>query len=470
MKDIEALVSLDAQLKIESMAIISKLAQDFKNKAGILDVDTPNIDRRIDDKEKYLGVMFSPEIRLFLKERLATLIMNEDFNPKVVDYITIFLQKNGGKITHLYMSKNIENLIGFTREDVENPLAFQRIMGANQITHHRQKREYIPTELARAEAREEGVPNMNQAGYVAFTKNGRVVFVSDNITTTEFPIEKSRLCVSCGTLTDETGVFGYGNSIEARYVHVNSQLEKAKKALGNIRSQVNQTRSSLDNVSDELKIEKERAVALEEGIRAMKERISRLEEEKDKLAKMAMFDSLTGIRNRRAFDQDMHYAISQKEREPHNKMFLMTFDLDYFKDINDTFGHDIGDEVLKEFAKLIQSRSRSVDKIYRNGGEEFAMIFEARTKSGAEIFANELRVLIKQELKKAIPDRPNPNYRVTVSIGLTEIDLNKYPGVSSSEISTSIQKKADRALYDAKERGRNRVVTTFKRFPSRYKY
>jgi diguanylate cyclase (GGDEF)-like protein len=123
-------------------------------------------------------------------------------------------------------------------------------------------------------------------------------------------------------------------------------------------------------------------------------------------------------------------------------------DLDHFKTVNDTYGHQAGDAVLAEFARVLQRAARTVDVVARYGGEEFMVALPETTYQGAVAFAERLRESIETHLFRA-NDAP---VRLTASIGIATFPA---PGVDGLD---SLLASADAALYRAKQDGRNRVV------------
>lgn len=160
------------------------------------------------------------------------------------------------------------------------------------------------------------------------------------------------------------------------------------------------------------------------------------------LEKQVVTDELTGVPNRRRFDQDIMNLIGHFERYQH-PFSLIAIDLDNFKAINDTHGHDIGDMVLKVFCEIAQESLREVDSLYRYGGEEFNILLSSQHVASGEVVAERIRSAVAQH------DFPTVG-QVTASFGVTEY------GVTDSQI--SFVKRADSALYEAKKRGKNRVV------------
>jgi diguanylate cyclase len=151
-------------------------------------------------------------------------------------------------------------------------------------------------------------------------------------------------------------------------------------------------------------------------------------------------DFLTGAGNRRAFDRKLAEFSGGHARQTHACLLLL--DLDHFKIINDRFGHATGDTVLIELCRLIRSRIRSIDTLFRYGGEEFVIVAIGTDLASAEKFAEELRVLIQST--PLIPDHP-----VTVSIGVAKL--------GAGEGGEAWFQRADAMLYAAKQSGRNAV-------------
>ena len=167
-----------------------------------------------------------------------------------------------------------------------------------------------------------------------------------------------------------------------------------------------------------------------------------LKEKSDKLQLMATTDMLTKLYNRYMFTELFHKFLENKKRDKENKLVLALIDIDNFKAINDTYGHNVGDEVLKNIANHLLSTLRSSDICARWGGEEFIILL---TNTDMEIAFSRI-----DRLRETIS---NINHsfdgKVTVSIGLTEI-------LESDTLLSSV-KRADDALYKSKECGRNQV-------------
>ncbi|MDX5376981.1 MAG: GGDEF domain-containing protein, partial [Halomonas sp.] len=160
----------------------------------------------------------------------------------------------------------------------------------------------------------------------------------------------------------------------------------------------------------------------------------------EELEQQATRDHLTGAHNRRAFDTAMRKAIRQAERSD-NTFSLLLFDIDRFKSVNDQHGHETGDVILKRLATLVSQTLRSTDLLARWGGEEFAVLLQDTSASGASTFAERLRQQVAETRLHGLA--------VTISLGIAEYHRGESPD--------EMLARADGALYRAKRAGRNRV-------------
>ena len=161
----------------------------------------------------------------------------------------------------------------------------------------------------------------------------------------------------------------------------------------------------------------------------------------------ALRDGLTGLYNRRAFDEHLKQAIGREGRQEGGKFALLLLDIDHFKKLNDTYGHPAGDAALRHTATLLHGHLRSADQDARFGGEEFAVIVAGAGEAGAVNMAERIR----QGIEKGQVIFDGARLAVTVSIGVAVWPRD---GLSGPELVVA----ADRALYAAKQGGRNRVV------------
>ena len=158
----------------------------------------------------------------------------------------------------------------------------------------------------------------------------------------------------------------------------------------------------------------------------------------------ALTDGLTGMHNRRYFDDAMSEYLDQF-RKIDKPIGLMILDLDHFKKVNDTYGHDVGDEVLRQIARCLQEFTRYHDVVARLGGEEFAVVAPNMSRESLFKLADRIRHAISSLNIKS----GNVTLRVTMSIGLAIWD--------HKETAEELYKRADMQLYQAKRTGRNRV-------------
>ncbi|MBO9665475.1 MAG: GGDEF domain-containing protein [Bdellovibrio sp.] len=157
-------------------------------------------------------------------------------------------------------------------------------------------------------------------------------------------------------------------------------------------------------------------------------------------------DHLTGAHNRRSFDEQVKRYIQLNQLD-HDPVTMLLFDIDFFKKINDAYGHDIGDFVLQECVRTLQeSFSREVDFVARLGGEEFAVILPGCDATVAAKMAEECMARIRKEVFV----HGNLEIRFTVSLGIAQLANNESPD--------SWYKRSDEALYNSKQTGRNKYT------------
>ena len=159
-----------------------------------------------------------------------------------------------------------------------------------------------------------------------------------------------------------------------------------------------------------------------------------------------MTDGLTSLRNRRAFDQQLPAALEHARRYQRS-LSLAVIDIDHFKSINDTYGHDAGDAILRGVAQLIASGTRQTDYTARIGGEEFAILLPETALFEGLQFAEKLRNLVASSTIRV----GDTGHRVTVSIGIANVPHSQVHDADE------LFRAADQALYRAKANGRNRV-------------
>ncbi len=180
---------------------------------------------------------------------------------------------------------------------------------------------------------------------------------------------------------------------------------------------------------------------------SLQHEIERRESLEVELQKQATTDALTGLFNRRQYELLFHRE-RERSRRLGTRLSLCVLDLDHFKQINDTHGHDVGDQVLRHVAALCTQKLRQTDIVGRFGGEEFILLLPETDLERAERLVNRLR----QCLEQAPVQAEGETIRVTATFGLTEVQAQ------DANIEEAV-KRADRALYKGKQGGRNRVVT-----------
>ena len=166
------------------------------------------------------------------------------------------------------------------------------------------------------------------------------------------------------------------------------------------------------------------------------------------LTSLAHRDPLTGLYNHRVFVETLQRELSRSQRSG-VPVGLLFADLDHFKLVNDQYGHLVGDEVLKEFARRARDTARRSDLVARYGGEEFTVLAPEADPAGLELFAERLRLAMEEPCATS-----KGGVRVTVSIGGAVYD----PSLGVEPDHGDLLARADAALYRAKEAGRNRVV------------
>jgi diguanylate cyclase len=180
--------------------------------------------------------------------------------------------------------------------------------------------------------------------------------------------------------------------------------------------------------------------------------IESLRQNLDKMTAESKRDFLTGVLNRRALDEAM-IALVDDSVKNNKELTLLMLDIDHFKQFNDKWGHQIGDEVLKTVAKALKHSVRGKDLIARYGGEEFCVILQETPIQGARVVAETIRKTIAGA-KLQRKDSKESLGQITVSIGISRYRLQ-----GEEDTIPFFVKRADDALYTAKKNGRNRVVS-----------
>jgi len=180
------------------------------------------------------------------------------------------------------------------------------------------------------------------------------------------------------------------------------------------------------------------------GVLAISRDLTQLYFAQKKIKAQTYTDELTGLNNRKSYNKRMEEMLELHERYQ-TPFSMLLYDIDNFKSINDTYGHNVGDRVLVQMSQLIKKSVRKNDYIFRIGGEEFVILFSETTISDAYKIAQKIRDGVEKNLHTIA------NRTITISIGLTQ--------VAHGDSSNSIFQRVDRYLYYAKEHGKNRVIS-----------
>ncbi len=178
--------------------------------------------------------------------------------------------------------------------------------------------------------------------------------------------------------------------------------------------------------------------------------MQRLNAANREIREMAITDSLTKLYNRRYFFTQLKDEFLRIKRHKRNLSCIM-LDIDFFKKFNDTYGHQTGDEVLREVAKVVNDQARATDLVARYGGEEFVVMLPETDDKGAVVFGEKIREAVDEKIMEA---DDGTKLHVTVSVGVCAMATEEIVKIEDESL---IIKYADEALYKAKENGRNRV-------------
>ncbi|MBC8316744.1 MAG: GGDEF domain-containing protein [Desulfobulbaceae bacterium] len=243
---------------------------------------------------------------------------------------------------------------------------------------------------------------------------------------------------------------------------LNSELRQYRSGLDSHGGEIeNKHQSIKQNVSPEVwKVLEKDLLGLQKAnaqmrsqLQTTENRLEKQEKEVVKLQRKSRRDPLTGAMNRLAMEEDLPNEFARNKRYARTFSLVMA-DIDHFKNINDTYGHSAGDEILKAFVSLMQQTLREVDVIYRYGGEEFLVLLPETDAKGALLAAERLRKAVDSKVLKH-RDTPNVKIHVTSSFG---VSINN----PDDDNHLDIIKRADQALYKAKNNGRNRVESLLK--------
>ena len=173
---------------------------------------------------------------------------------------------------------------------------------------------------------------------------------------------------------------------------------------------------------------------------------------KEQIRLLSMMDNLTQVKNRRCFDDDINKEVSRAQRhgQPLSCLFI---DADFFKKINDTHGHQAGDETLRCLASWVQTQLREADQLARYGGEEFAVLLP----DCDETLAYQVAERIRQHVASQTIQFEGVDINITLSIGVSTFNAEDFENATREQTIKALLGQADAAVYDAKESGRNQV-------------
>ncbi|MDX1334919.1 MAG: diguanylate cyclase, partial [Gammaproteobacteria bacterium] len=244
----------------------------------------------------------------------------------------------------------------------------------------------------------------------------------------------------------------FGDRVNAEVRGIEDSVQEAQDLdtlKSSIRTRIDAIQSHMDAYR---KMETEREERTSDEIKELsaqldtfQSEVSTLHKKLEQAREAATQDALTGLPNRMAYDERIHEEI-ERSRRYQRPLSLAIIDVDFFKKINDKFGHPAGDKVLKILAEVFKKRTRDSDFVARMGGEEFMLVLTETSADDALAVTDKLRGVIEQAnfhfRDTAVP--------VTVSCGITDY--------SEGDSVEELYSRADEALYEAKEGGRNRCV------------
>ena len=277
-------------------------------------------------------------------------------------------------------------------------------------------------------------PSMNLAEtlYEEFLKSD----VNDRMTNVSERMHKRIEAVHAAIDTAMTTANAYSGSLQSASGDLDREISaSAMKALA-------------DKLLAETRRMQETNRSLEQKLEASRDDIASLQRDLDDVRRESMLDPLTKIANRKSFDEGMDKAIAEANAS-NDPLCLMLIDIDHFKNFNDTYGHQTGDQVLRLVAMTLKSNIKGKDLAARYGGEEFVAILPSTDLEGAVIVAENIRKAIqaKELLKRSTNEKLG---RITASFGVAAFRPN--------DTAASLIERADRCLYAAKHAGRNRVI------------
>lgn len=211
--------------------------------------------------------------------------------------------------------------------------------------------------------------------------------------------------------------------------------------IDDLKAEIKLLNQVIENMSEKLKLTGEALEKAEKALEEERKDNGRLVKINEEILAAAYTDPLTGLHNRRKFNE--FYSQEYKRAKRYNQPFsVIMMDIDDFKSINDTFGHNVGDLVIKFVAGVIRNKIRESDLAFRWGGEEFLMILPNTSVFQAAQFTERIRMEIEEHVFES--------FKVTISSGISYFSKSLEP--------EQIIKKADDALYESKRQGKNQTT------------
>lgn len=243
--------------------------------------------------------------------------------------------------------------------------------------------------------------------------------------------EMKRFADETGT---EAGRFNEGLQKHGELLAHGLDSDGLRELIGEVANETESMRSSVE--------------LLQEKLHESKSEVERLQQELLNARSEALIDPLTGVFNRRGFEAQIRNLSTNPEMAGKNACFLM-LDIDFFKKINDTYGHLFGDKVIRAIAEVLKAKVKGQDTVARMGGEEFAVILPDTPLQGAHVVAEHVRQLIeKGRIRRLDKDETVGGITVSVGISFCEIGGDWLAALG----------RADEALYTSKQGGRNRIT------------
>ena len=190
------------------------------------------------------------------------------------------------------------------------------------------------------------------------------------------------------------------------------------------------------------------------GVLGLRKILIKVDNKQLVLETLAQFDPLTNSLSRTEILYRVSEEIDRSRRNKHT-FALLEIDIDHFKNVNDQFGHHVGDEVLAHLVRHSKETLRSIDAIGRVGGEEFLILLPETEAKGAAQIAERLREHIANAINGTSAPIP---VKITISVGVTIFEPNENPRIARGIVLNELMNKADLAMYQAKNEGRNRVA------------